>query len=91
MLTFVSILREQGVPLKIGVGQSHLMLIFSGNNHGQFTDVDFVDVVVDFILQSFQAATMDRNQILMLLLMLTIVVYILKIFAGVIQLIDIDD
>ena len=67
------------------------MLIFSRNNHGQFTDVDFVDVVVDFILQSFQAATMDRKQILMLLLMLTIVVYILKIFAGVIQFIDIDD
>ena len=67
------------------------MLIFSRNNHGQFTDVDFVDVVVDFILQSFQAATMDRKQILMLLLMLTIVVYILKFFAGVIQFIDIDD
>ena len=47
MLTLVSILREQGVPLKIGVGQSHFMLIFSRNNHGQFTDVDFVDVVVD--------------------------------------------
>ena len=91
MLTLVSILREQGVPLKIGVGQSHLMLIFSRNNHGQFTDVDFADVVVDFILQSFQAASMDRKQILMLLLMLTIVVYILKVFAGVIQFIDIDD
>ena len=63
------------------------MLIFSRNNHGQFTDVDFVDVVVDFILQSFQAATMDKKQILML----TIVVYILNFFAGVIQFIDIDD
>ena len=33
------------------------MLIFSRNNHGQFTDVDFVDVVVDvasLILQAYR-------------------------------------